>query len=85
MRDSIKYISSQVESRVGGALMAAAPTIFDIVKNEKAADVVAEVAALPKFPSVRKCQMRVDELREYGSHRATQGTLVAANRDSPAI
>jgi hypothetical protein len=64
-------VGRQVESRVGGALMAAAPTIFDIVKKEKAADVVAEVVALPKFPSVRKCQKRLEELREYGPHRAT--------------
>jgi hypothetical protein len=69
-----------VESRVGGALMAAGLLLFDLVRA-KAAAVVDEVASLPKFPDVWTMSNAAEELSKYRAHRASWGTLVAASQD----
>ena len=76
----LRGVSRQAEAQVGGALMAAAQHIFTMVKK-KAAEVVAEVAALPKFPDVWSLSNAAEELSKYRQHRASWGTLVAANQD----
>jgi hypothetical protein len=76
----LRGVRRQVESRVGGALMGAGPRIFDMVKA-KAAEVVAEVAALPKFPEIWTMSNAAGELSKYRAHRASWGTLVAADQD----
>ena len=54
--------------------MGAAQPIFTMVK-EKAAEVVAEVAGLPKFPDVRSLSNAAEELSKYRQHRASWGDL----------
>jgi hypothetical protein len=61
-----------VESRVGGALMAAGLILFDLVRA-KAAAVVDEVASLSKFPDVWTMSNAAEELSKYRAHRASWG------------
>jgi hypothetical protein len=75
-----RSVRRQIEARVGGALMGAAQTLFDMARR-KAAEVVAEVAALPKFPDVWSVSNAAEELSKYRLHRASWGTLVAASQD----
>jgi hypothetical protein len=74
----VAYVGSL--SRGLGGLVGVGPTIFDMVKV-KAAEVVAEVAALPKFPEVWTMSNAAEELSKYRQHRASWGTLVACDQD----
>jgi len=73
IRDARRLVASQVDS----AVSAQGARIFEMVR-EKAAEVVADVAALP--PEVWSLNHPGEALAKYPAHRATYGLLLSAQQ-----
>jgi hypothetical protein len=77
----VKEARRQVENQIAGALMQQGGRIFEMVR-QKAAQVVAEVAALPPLPSdVWSTNRPGQALARFPAHRSTYGTLLSAHQD----
>jgi hypothetical protein len=70
-----------IESNIVGQLMNHAPRLWGLAQK-KAAEIVAEVAALPPMPAqLWQVSDVAGEFARFSAHKSTYGTLTAAYRD----